>query len=177
MDSENINEFKYQKMKTFTLLLFFLLPYLSVTGQSMKKQTLSQHGSSEYVYANNKSYFIQQSIGQASVINTFHSNNHELRQGFLQPVKAALINNGFDTEIDMSVYPNPFGNTVRVDFEETLIDVITISLHHISGQLIYQEIFEPAESLTLQFNNLPDGAYLLSGQMRAQSFTAKLIKH
>ena len=143
----------------------------------MQKQTLGQHGSSAYVYANNKSYFIHQSIGQASVINTFQSNNYQLRQGFLQPVKATLINSGFDTEIDVFVYPNPFDNTIHINFEEAMMDVITISLYHVSGQLIQQDDFDPAESLTLQYNNLPIGAYLLSGQMRAQSFTVKLIKH
>ncbi len=146
-------------------------------GQSMMKQTLSQNGSSEFVYANNKSYFFQQSIGQASVINTYQSDNYQLRQGFLQPIKAALVNSGFDTELDVLVYPNPFDETIHLNFEEILIDVITISLHHITGQLIYQATHDPNENLTLEFDNLPIGAYVLRGQMRSQTFAIKLIKH
>ena len=164
-------------MKTYTFPLFFLLISLSAYGQSMKKQTLSQYGSSEFVYANNKSYFIQQSIGQASVIHSYQANNHELRQGFLQPIKASLINNGFDTTIDVSIFPNPFGNTIQVNFEETLVDVINVSLFHVSGQLIYRQEFNPSNSLSLQFDNLSAGAYILYGQMRSQTFTAKMIKH
>jgi len=98
------------------------------------KQTLSQNGSSEFIYANNKSYFFQQSIGQGSVINTFNAENYQVRQGFLQPIKAALVNSGFDTEIDVLVYPNPFQETINLDFQEILVDEITITLHHIAGQ-------------------------------------------
>ncbi len=163
-------------MKTFTLLLFSMLALPSIWGQGMVKQTLGIQGSSEFIYANNKSYFIQQSIGQASVINTFNANQHQLRQGFLQPIKAALINSGFDTNLEVLVYPNPFHKTIHLNFEETVIDVVTISLYHITGQLIYQEEFDPSESLTLQFDDLPIGAYVLRGQMRAQSFSIKLIK-
>ena len=125
----------------------------------------------------NKSFFIHQSIGQASVINTFDAKNYQLRQGFLQPIKAALINSGFDTEIDVFVYPNPFQENINLDFQETLVDVITISLYHIAGQLIHQQSYNPSENLSLQYYNLPHGAYILRGQMRAQTFTIKLIKH
>jgi hypothetical protein len=163
-------------MKTYALLLIAFLAGAPLFGQSMMKQTLGQQGSSEFVYANNKSYFIQQSIGQASVIRAFRANNHELRQGFLQPIKAALINSGFDTEIEVVIYPNPFESTVNIQFEETMMDVITISLHHITGQLIYQNQFDPSENLSIQFDNLPVGAYVLRGQMRSQAFATKLIK-
>ena len=78
----------------------------------MAKQTLGQHGSAQFIYANNKSYFLHQSIGQASVIKTYNSNQYQLRQGFLQPIKATLINSGFDTTIEVSTYPNPFQGTI-----------------------------------------------------------------
>lgn len=142
----------------------------------MLKQTLGINGKSEFIYANNKSYFLQQSIGQGSVINTYHANNHQLRQGFLQPIKAALINSGFDTTIDVFIYPNPFAETINLDFEEVLIDEIIITLHNIIGQQVYQEKFAPSENLTFQFHNLPIGTYVLRGQMRSQTFAVKLIK-
>ena len=167
----------YTEMKTYTFLLFFLLAAAPAFGQGMIKQTLGINGSSEFIYANNKSYFIQQSIGQASVINTFDANNHQLRQGFLQPIKAALINSGFDTEIDVLVYPNPFDDWVHLEFGEPMVDVITISLHHISGALIDQRLFDPSENITIPFPDLPIGAYVLRGQMRSQAFSIKLIKH
>lgn len=165
-------------MKTnFLLFCFLMLGTSTIFGQSLKKETLSQNGSSEFVYANNKSYFIQQSIGQSSIINTFTANDHELRQGFLQKLKAHLINNGFDTQIEVTAFPNPFQQSINLQFEETLVDVIKISLHHISGQLVYTQTFDPNESLTIQFDNLPVGSYLLRGQMRSQAFAIKLIKH
>ncbi len=164
-------------MKSYALVISILLAWGSCLGQSKQKEVLGISGSSAFIYANNKSYFIQQTIGQGSVINTYQANNHQLRQGFLQPLKAALINTGFDTEIEVLVYPNLFVETVNLDFQETLIDQITIALYHISGQLVYQQTFNPSESLTLQFPNLPIGTYVLRGQMRSQTFVAKLIKH
>lgn len=164
-------------MKSILLFVLAMLGSALLFGQSMVKQTLSQNGSSDFIYANNKSYFFQQSIGQASVINTYGTDNHQLRQGFLQPIKAALVNSGFDTEIEVLVYPNPFQENLNLNFEETLTDVITISLHHITGQLLSQSTYDPVESLSLQFDNLPIGAYVLRGQMRSQTFSIKLIKH
>ncbi|MFK7773344.1 MAG: T9SS type A sorting domain-containing protein [Saprospiraceae bacterium] len=164
-------------MKVYSILIFVFFAWGSSFGQSMMKQTLGIHGSSEFIYTNNKSYFFQQSIGQASVINTYNANNHQLRQGFLQPVKAALINSGFDTTIDVFIYPNPFDETINLDFEEVLTDEIIISFHNILGQLIYQEKFAPSENLTLQFSNLPIGTYVLRGQMRSQTFAVKLIRY
>lgn len=164
-------------MKGYSILIFIFFVCGSSFGQSMLKQTLGIHGKSDFVYANNKSYFFQQSIGQASVINTYNSNNHQLRQGFLQPVKAASINSGFDTEIDVSIYPNPFDETINLNFEEVLTDEIIISMHNIIGQLIYQEKFAPSENIILQFHNLPIGTYVLRGQMRSQTFAAKLIRY
>lgn len=177
MGLETISRLKYIIMKRFVLLIAVLLAWGSCFGQSKKKETLGISGSSAFIYANNKSYFLQQSIGQGSVINTYQGSNYELRQGFLQPLKAALINTGFDTEIDVLVYPNLFSETVNLAFEEPLIDQIKIALYHISGQLVYQETFNPSETLTLQFLNLPIGTYVLRGQMRSQTFVAKLIKH
>ncbi len=168
---------KYTIMKGYSILIFIFFFCGSSSGQGMMKQTLGIHGSSEFIYANNKSYFLQQSIGQASVINTYNANNHQLRQGFLQPIKAALINSGFDTTIDVFIYPNPFDETINLEFEEVLIDEIIITLHNIIGQQLYQEKFAPSENLTFQFHNLPIGTYVLRGQMRSQTFAAKLIRY
>jgi len=176
MVTMSIYESKYYRMKTICTLLLFWVVHFPIIGQSMMKETLSQHGSSEFVYANNRSYFLQQSIGQGSVIQTYQANKHQLRQGFLQPVKASLVASGFDTEIEVFAFPNPFDQVINLSFQETLIDVLTISLYHVSGQLVYQEQFDPTENLTLQFNDLPVGSYFLSGQMRSQTFTLKMIK-
>ncbi|MFK8006077.1 MAG: T9SS type A sorting domain-containing protein [Saprospiraceae bacterium] len=163
-------------MKVYITLFFVFLSWNTSLGQTMLKQTLGINGKSEFIYANNKSYFFQQSIGQASVINTFNANNHQLRQGFLQPIKAALINSGFDTTIDVLLYPNPFDETINLEFEEVLIDEIIITLHNIIGQQIHQEKFAPTENLTFQFHNLPIGTYILRGHMRSQTFALKIIK-
>ena len=58
------------------IITFFLLTFFSGFGQILKKETLALQGSSHFVYANNKSYFLQESIGQASVIRTFNTNNY-----------------------------------------------------------------------------------------------------
>lgn len=165
-------------MKKFSFFLLFTCSLLaSGTAQSIQKETLGINGSSEFIYANAKSYFIQQSIGQSSPIQTFNANKHTLRQGFLQPVEAMLINNGLDLELEVTVFPNPFSNQINIQFEESLTDWIVVSVYDVTSRQLFRQEFFPEEQIQIDLENFPIGTYILHGQMRAQTFVAKLIKH
>ena len=154
---------------TWTFLLFFCqsLFYL---------RSLGIQGSTQVVYANAKSYYIQESIGQQSVIRTYNANNFSLRQGFLQPIDGALLSENLDNNLQGFFYPNPFVDHVNVQFEEPIFDVITVTLHDILGRLVYNEIFSPNQTLLVNFSDLSSGSYVFRLQMRTEVFIAKLVR-
>jgi len=158
--------------------LIVCLIFFSSSGftQTLKKQTLSSQGSSHFVYANNKSYFLQESIGQASVIKTYDTANHSLRQGFLQPISATIISDNLNDELDGYIYPNPFYDHINIRFREPVYDDITVTMYDVLGRLVLNQVYSPLQLLVLNFNDFSSGTYVLRIQMRSEVLTAKLVR-
>ncbi|MCK8479617.1 T9SS type A sorting domain-containing protein [Psychroserpens algicola] len=160
-------------------LRFFIacvLFYSVSFAQTLKKETLTNQGSSHFVYANNKSYFIQESIGQASVIRTFHTGNYSVRQGFLQPINVSLLDSDSNTLIDAIIFPNPFSETVTINFREPIFDVLDLYISDMSGRVIISNRYNPSQSLSIFINDVRNGVYMMTIVMREKKLVAKLIK-
>jgi hypothetical protein len=162
--------------KNLQILVFFFLLYAQCFSQSLKKETLTNQGSSHFVYANNKSFYLQESIGQTSVIRTFSTQYYSLRQGFLQPVNAAFLNDNITTTLDAIVYPNPFTQTVNISFNEPIFDVLNIYISDLMGRIVYSNTFNPNQILTIELNDVTNGVYLLHVRMRQKSLISKIIR-
>lgn len=160
-------------MRTF-LLLLFLMP-LGLSSQVVLRQTLSVGGSSGISNSGQGNYFIQQSIGQLSVINTFSVENKTLRQGFLQPLRRGVLGNN-PNELEMVVYPNPFVSGVVVDLENTDNDKIGMSLFDITGRLLVTDDYENNTQLVVPLEHLSKGVYFLKLQVGQQENIKQLIK-
>lgn len=158
-----------------TFFLLFLIVQLSFS-QSLKKQTLSSQGSSLFVYTATKSYFVQQSIGQGSVIQTFNSPNYSLRQGFLQPISPSALIDASDTSIDAVIFPNPFVDVINIHFGEPVVGPVTAAIFDMVGRQVYAQTFTPNPRLLLEIDALAVGPYFLRLNMRTKTLTAKLIK-
>ena len=156
-----------------SLLLFSCFMYAQTFK---KKETLALQGSSHFVYKNNKSYFLQETIGQASVIKTYNANNYSLRQGFLQPISATIISEHLDTTLQGVIYPNPFYNEVNVRLAEPVYDDITVVLYDVLGRLVFSQVYHPMQLLVLKFDNISSGNYLLRMQMRSEVLVAKIVR-
>lgn len=161
--------------QNWTIIIFALI-CVTTYSQTLKKQTLSSQGSSHFVYANNKSYFLQETIGQASEIRTYEANNHSLRQGFLQPISARIITDNLDSNLQGFIYPNPFENEINIRFDEPIYDTVSITVHDILGRLVYSKPHNPSQQLLLIFNGLSSGTYVMHVQMRSEIFVAKLVR-
>ncbi|MDG5492028.1 T9SS type A sorting domain-containing protein [Psychroserpens sp. SPM9] len=162
----------YQNWIITSLMLIGSLGF----AQTLKRESLGIQGSTHLVFANAKSYYIQESIGQQSVIRTYNANNYSLRQGFLQPLDVSLISEHLDTHLLGFFYPNPFVDHVNVQFQEPIIDVITVTVHDILGRLVYDKTFQPMQSLIINFGDLSSGSYLFRLQMRTELLVAKLVR-
>ena len=162
--------------KIFLISTIVCLFFQTGFAQIKKKETLSSQGSSHFIFANNKSYFIQESIGQASVTFTYDVDGYSLRQGFLQPISPSALNGNSDTDLDGYFYPNPFENEIHIRFNEAIFDVLQVMLFDVLGRTIYNKEFSPVQVLDLDFGSVNSGNYVLMVRMRSKTFLAKLIK-
>lgn len=164
-------------MKPTNLIFIISLCFFKISNsQSLVKQTLAIQGSSQPVYVNNKSYYLIESIGQASVINTFSANNYVLRQGFLQPVSASVFASDAKASLKAIVFPNPFLNQIQIKFDEPIIDELNLALYDVLGRVIIREVYNPIQAITLDLLYLSNGSYFLKVQMRSKVLSAKIIK-
>jgi hypothetical protein len=158
------------------IFILFFVP-LSTMGQEKRKETIASAGSSHIVYGAVTSYFVQESIGQGSVIKTFTSpTNYSVRQGFIQPISASTLYNGFEDMIDADIWPNPFTETVNISFNEPLIGPINVRVYDITGRVVYDQSLAPSQSFEFLLDQLAKGTYLLKLESQARSLTSKLIK-
>lgn len=158
------------------LIFSALFAFYIGSAQVLKKQTLASQGSSHIVFANNKSYFIQESIGQKSIINTYNSNNYSLRQGFLQPVSASAFFNGSNSALNAIVFPNPFFKQVEIRFNDPVIDILDVTLFDTLGRVISKYEYNPVQHIVIDVDNLSAGNYFLKIKMRSKFLHAKIIK-
>ena len=164
-------------MKPTNLFFIISLCFFKISNsQSLVKQTLAIQGSSQPVYVNNKSYYLIESIGQASVINTFSANNYVLRQGFLQPVSASVFASDAKASLKAVVFPNPFLNQIQIKFDEPIINELNLALYDVLGRVIMREVYNPIQAITLDLLYLSNGSYFLKVQMRSKVLSAKIIK-
>lgn len=158
------------------LLLFFIIFSNVLTAQSLKRQTLGVIGNSTVVNVNTKSYFLQQSIGQNSVIGSFEIDDIRLQQGFIQPLQAIFFKEGKPNELEVIVYPNPFVNGVVVIINDALEEQIAMYLFDIQGRLLVQDKYETSNQLVIPLDFLSQGAYFLRLQSGQKQQTVQLLK-
>lgn len=165
---------KASRMKTLVFLLFLFGIHCGHT-QLLKRQTLSSAGSSERIESPSGNYFIQQSIGQASVIGSFRVENRALRQGFIQALPAIVLG-GDPNQLEVTVYPNPFTNGVVVSLEQGLEGPIATEVFDSSGRLVQTSSYEATSQVTIPMTGLAQGAYFLRLRTERQQVVKQLLK-
>jgi len=142
-------------------------------SQSIMRSNVGSAGSSRVVYSDNATYFVSQSIGQASVIGT----SNLIRQGFQQPSALFVIQKSATrNDYLASVYPNPFSQSIRVAFAREVSKDITIGIHDLSGKIILYRKYSPAQLIEMPLQNMASGIYIIHVLVGANRFTTSLIK-
>ncbi|TGV04742.1 T9SS type A sorting domain-containing protein [Flavivirga rizhaonensis] len=163
-------------IKNYIFFIAFVFAFYFGNAQMLRKQTLASQGSSHVVYTNNKSYYIIESIGQASIINTYEANNYSLRQGYLQPVSASIVVNGFNADFKAVIFPNPFSSEVQIKFKEPVIDILQVTVRDVLGRIVLNQRYNPMQSIVLNLDHLNIGSYSVHVSMRSKLLKSKIIK-
>lgn len=83
---------------------------------------------------------------------------------------------------DLKVYPNPFTNTVMVEFDAMKNQQTTIQIQNISGQLMVETIWKGFTNIgnnkieIKDLNNLANGEYIISLKQQDEIVSEKILK-
>jgi len=167
------------------LLLFPLL--ISSVGFAQTPQTsknlllrsnIQSNTAATTLRPSNKSPIKAQYVyGQTPLLGKVSVAGVEVRQGFIQPLTSyTRINNV--PALSTSVYPNPFVDRIRIDFDATPSFDVHTSLFDMRGRLVTKKHFKnPTNRIELDLNQLANGKYMLVVNVGAQILTKHIIKH
>ena len=118
---------------------------------------------------------VQQSIGQGSVIGNFSSAKLTLRQGFLQPA-VQVYRSVEEDQTDMEVYPNPFTETVQVQFSKAKNGLVQIRIFSVDGALLQSFEKQKDGIMWLDLSRLAQGLYILQVNTAEGRYASKIQK-
>lgn len=166
-------------------LLSLLIAFLFVqqvnsqnnSSEQLVRSTTGVSGSSEIIVAKNKTYVVQQSIGQASAIGTFNNVDYILRQGFIQPnVLAKIIDDKIPLNLEAIIYPNPFVENISISFTEKVSDKIEVFVFDVLGRMVFSKSYNAEQNLTIHFDNLSVADYIIKVVANNKQFVKNIIK-
>jgi|AntAceMinimDraft_11_1070367.scaffolds.fasta_scaffold02536_3 hypothetical protein len=161
--------------KTSGLLYLCLFLALPMRAQELHHQMLSAQGGS---FELQNGYHVSQTIGQQSSIGNGDNQKFSIIQGFQQSKWATLITNNPVSELQsITVFPNPFLETVNFEWSAAIQGEVTIQLYNVSGQLVLTRKVIPSNNrIQLQLALLSRGVYLVQIRSKRGAYYTKIIK-
>ena len=142
------------------------------------RSTVGNDGLSKAISSKGKTYFIQQSIGQASVIGLYSKNNYTIRQGFLQPPNSGKTQSIdiVENNLDAKIFPNPFQQDIRILFDAFIDKEVHIVAYNMSGKVVFSAEYPALQLINVSLNNITNGNYIIKIRSGNKQFVTKLTK-
>ena len=89
------------------------------------------------------------------------------------------VNRTLESKFQLTVYPNPVGDTANIQLENTQGEAITFSVYSLSGQMVYQQTVQSQvgdQQVALPMNTLTSGIYLVKATTDTYAVTSKITK-
>lgn len=162
-----------------------LIGFLVVLGhfsycQTVKplRQTTGLGGLTSQVNVNNRSLVVQQSVGQGSVIGTYSSGTHKIRQGFIQPSnqRSSLAGKDDLSKLNAAVFPNPFSSRITIEIVDIVKGSVVVSMHDVTGRMVFLNEFPANQILEIDAAGLRSGIYIIKVTSQSKFFSSKLVK-
>lgn len=168
------------KLLILLLVLFVSKSYAQQT--TILKSTITSVGSTTVhpISINNKSYEIQQSIGQSSILGTKSKGNTSVQQGFLNNNIIFSVNNSdiddIDEFLDLVISPNPFVDHIKINFSRETKHMIYIIIYDTNGKVLYSQKNNPTDNVIVPMRHYAVGNYIIQIQSGQNKFAKKLLK-
>lgn len=156
---------------------FFLLSTLVGFSQTAQRSTVGMGGATTTFQQGDQTYYVSSSIGQQSVIGTYKSEGHIVRQGFQQAPITVLAAASNEATIDATVFPNPVASMVTIAFNETLTTLVEGIVYDALGKEVLRFIRESSPTIALDLTQLSSGTYSLVVVANQRNFTTRLLKN
>jgi hypothetical protein len=169
---------KLQLNRTLFIQLFLFLingPQLFAQEYSIQRQTTSLSGSFSTIQLDDHLYHVQQSIGQASVIGSFSTNNTSIRQGFIQP-NSLSVKYISSNDLQVAIHPNPFHTVVYLQLDEELNARAELHVFDIMGRIVHKQNFSSFRYTELNLSFLKSGSYIIQIRTETKLFSAQIQK-
>jgi len=171
-------------LKKLLFILSICATFSSVFAQNKKtpgslylvRATLGSSGSSSFISTKKGTYLVSQSIGQSSVIGTFSKNNYTIRQGFQQPLISAQLIKTDNNWLNVSLFPNPFDQTINIRFGDIIENEIIVIVYNLSGAILHSKTYPPAQLLHIPLESLSNGNYILKITSDKKQMVSTIIK-
>ena len=145
-------------------------------AQELMRSTTGVSGGSRVIAEGERSYLVQQSVGQSSVIGTFRNEDITARQGFIQPpIKVQRVFED-ESDLDATIFPNPFSSGIQIIFNERVEGLISIDVFDIQGRLVHHEKKQAAGQLSIELETLSSAQYVLLVSTQTKQFKANILK-
>ena len=156
-------------MRNLLALLFITTSIVGV-AQTIEREVVSANGN-----------FYSNGVGQLSttlgepIISTVSSGTNELTQGFQQTRITITGIEDFQSDFEMSIYPNPVSEFITIKTKE-LKEGVTYAIYTIEGKLVLEDNIKEIQT-KLQLSALVKGSYYLNITQENQLLkTYKIIK-
>ncbi len=162
------------------LTSIFCVPDAHTQTPVRLRSTLSA-GSANQLITLSHHYFIEQSIGQSSVIGSFQSARFRLMQGFLQPLSNLFVS-GNDQQLKVQnllharIFPNPFSGSITILIDEETEAGVYVDLEDLQGRSVARLLFEGSRGTLSLPENIPPGMYVIKLRSGQKQLITKLVK-
>ena len=78
--------------------------------------------------------------------------------------------------LNVSVFPNPFQNQVHIHIVDEVDSEVEIKVHDLMGRLVFHQLYEDVQKLTIQLPNVSSGSYVISVASENRLFTSHIQK-
>lgn len=150
-----------QGMKRRILMLTTVLCAISVGAQQTNQEVIASAGG--YNISSDKSVSISWTLGE-TIIPTFVSGDRSLilTHGFQQRLIISSVEENFEDPVDVTVFPNPAGESINILFKSAIDKEILISLLDAQGKLVRSAQIEVTAIIKqINLQDLPAGVYYL----------------
>ncbi len=99
---------------------------------------------------------------------------------FVRLVRDADSSTGYNdlelNQFDLNISPNPGSEQITINFSDSNIDISTIQIINLLGEVVYSENLGTTGNITIAIADLKPGIYLLSAESKGQFIIKRFIK-
>lgn len=170
---------------TGVMFLPLSISMMSGTGEIMPdppvfiiiRTTTGSAGSSKRLETPSGKYYINQSIGQESVIGTHRKRKYGILHGYQQPLlRSGIFQFPSDGLLMATIYPNPFSQSMNILFREHIVDNVFLEVVDMNGKTILSKKYAASNLVHINLNGIAAGVYILKLKTGKKTLSAKLVK-